>query len=164
METQTDEAKPPPSSASASPVSNEQALLAFLRGRDAECPACKYNLRDLTSPVCPECGTALVLGVRQADPFLLAWVIATVSMSLVGGVGVLFILLCIAKMRIPADLLDFPNAIAFLGSIAAAPLAVLLVIFRRFFLTRPRRLQWIAATAIVALSIAVFSIFFFFLQ
>lgn len=164
METQADEAKPPPSSAPAVPVPNEQALLAFLRGRDAECPACKYNLRDLTSPVCPECGAALVLGVRQADPFLLSWVIATVSASLAGGVGVLLAGMCISQWRIPPDILEFPLGLAFLGSIAAAPLAVLLVIFRRFFLTRPRRLQWIATIAIAAMSIAVFSIFFFFLR
>ena len=164
MEPPTGEAMPPPLPNPTPPVSNDQALLSFLRGRDAECPACKYNLRDLTAPVCPECGTALVLGVRQADPFLLAWIIATVSASLAGGVGMLLAGLCITQWRIPPDVLEFPAVLAGAGSIAAAALAVSLVIFRRFFLTRPRPLQWIVTAAIAATSVGVFLIFFCFMR
>ncbi|MCI0362731.1 MAG: hypothetical protein L0219_02550 [Phycisphaerales bacterium] len=42
-------------------------LLSFVRDRDAHCPRCDYNLRNLTQPVCPECREELVLkvGVRK---------------------------------------------------------------------------------------------------
>jgi hypothetical protein len=42
-------------------------LLDFLRRHDAACPVCRYNLRGLTRPICPECNQELVLtvGVRR---------------------------------------------------------------------------------------------------
>ncbi len=51
-------------------------LLEFLRGRDVPCPLCRYNLRDLTRPQCPECRHDLLLTVGVTRPrfrwFLLA--------------------------------------------------------------------------------------------
>ena len=41
----------------------ESMLLEFVQGRDAECPGCGYNLRNLTKPVCPECREQLKLTV-----------------------------------------------------------------------------------------------------
>jgi predicted RNA-binding Zn-ribbon protein involved in translation (DUF1610 family) len=41
---------------------------AFVRNRDVACPTCKYNLRDLTSGVCPECGETLVLRLQAEQP------------------------------------------------------------------------------------------------
>src|SRR5687767_8462552 len=55
-------------SASAPPTVQRRAdevelLLAFVRDRDAHCPRCDYNLRNLTQPVCPECREELTLSV-----------------------------------------------------------------------------------------------------
>ncbi len=48
------------------PAENEtEFLLRFLQGRDHACPKCSYNLRNLTRPVCPECGEALALTVGR---------------------------------------------------------------------------------------------------
>lgn len=48
------------------PAENEtESLLRFLQGRDHACPKCSYNLRNLTRPVCPECGEALNLTVGR---------------------------------------------------------------------------------------------------
>jgi len=42
-------------------------LRSYLRGRDAPCPRCGYNLRDLEEAACPECGLALrIETVRRA--------------------------------------------------------------------------------------------------
>ncbi len=41
------------------------SLLRFLQGRDHACPRCDYNLRNLTRPVCPECGEELKLTVGR---------------------------------------------------------------------------------------------------
>ena len=34
-------------------------LLQFVRERDVECPGCGYNVRNLASDRCPECGEQL---------------------------------------------------------------------------------------------------------
>ena len=50
------------------PAENEtQFLLRFLQGRDHACPKCSYNLRNLTRPICPECGEALALTVGRRN-------------------------------------------------------------------------------------------------
>ncbi len=50
------------------PASDEtELLLRFLAHRDQSCPRCSYNLRNLTQPVCPECGESLKLTVGRRD-------------------------------------------------------------------------------------------------
>lgn len=39
----------------------------YVRGRDAGCPGCGYNVRDLAAAVCPECGGRLELVLRVAN-------------------------------------------------------------------------------------------------
>ena len=48
-------------------------LLDFVRDRDAACPRCGYNLRNLTLPRCPECRHDLVLAVTSHLPHLIAY-------------------------------------------------------------------------------------------
>ncbi len=36
-------------------------LAGYLKGRDAPCPGCGYNLRDLIGDRCPECGETLTV-------------------------------------------------------------------------------------------------------
>jgi hypothetical protein len=43
-------------------------LVDYLRDRDEACPACKYNLRNLTGVRCPECGEELQLRVSPVEP------------------------------------------------------------------------------------------------
>src|ERR1051325_7393112 len=43
-----------------------EMLPAFLADRDAPCPCCGYNLRGLNDTRCPECATALSLGIGCA--------------------------------------------------------------------------------------------------
>lgn len=45
---------------------DDARLIDFLRNRDAPCPSCGYNLRDLTATQCPECGAPLRLGLIPA--------------------------------------------------------------------------------------------------
>lgn len=60
-------AEPAISSNAAASDASTPLLLDFLRGRDAPCPACGYNLRDLTRPVCPECAEPLSLAVATPE-------------------------------------------------------------------------------------------------
>ena len=44
-------------------------LLAYVAGRDVGCPGCEYNLRDLKTGICPECGLGLDMDTMLgADP------------------------------------------------------------------------------------------------
>lgn len=40
-------------------------LAEFLATTDAPCPRCHFNLRGLSSGVCPECGASITLGVTD---------------------------------------------------------------------------------------------------
>lgn len=44
-------------------------LNQYLTGRDAACPNCRYNLRDLANGHCPECGEAITLHLQTSGPF-----------------------------------------------------------------------------------------------
>jgi hypothetical protein len=57
------DASPPPA-----PDRDHLALASFLADRDHPCPLCAYNLRDLKSGACPECGHRLALRVSLAEP------------------------------------------------------------------------------------------------
>lgn len=46
---------------------DREELRTFLAGRDAPCPRCGYNLRDLKVEVCPECGAAISIEKLTAD-------------------------------------------------------------------------------------------------
>jgi predicted RNA-binding Zn-ribbon protein involved in translation (DUF1610 family) len=49
-------------------MQDQEFLAQFLKDRDAFCPACKYNLRNLTVSTCPECGESLVLSIACIEP------------------------------------------------------------------------------------------------
>ena len=60
-------------------------LRNFLAGRDAPCPNCGYNLRDLTGDRCPECGQALILRIQLAEPKMAAFLTGLVGLSAGAG-------------------------------------------------------------------------------
>jgi len=65
----------------AADTSEQHLLLSYLRDRDVPCPACGYNLRDLTAPICPECRQDLTLSVGLRKPEFL-WFIVLVTPGL----------------------------------------------------------------------------------
>jgi len=78
------------------PVEGEtEFLLRFLQGRDHACPKCDYNLRNLTRPVCPECGEALKLAVgrRKINDTLF---ILTLAPCIFSGISAIFLSCAIA--------------------------------------------------------------------
>lgn len=68
---------------------DDTALLAFLQSHDIPCPLCKYNLRNLTHPRCPECGRDLKLTVGLTEPVLWRYVLFLTALLLPAGVGLL---------------------------------------------------------------------------
>lgn len=39
--------------------SDDARIIAYCAGQDVDCPSCKYNLKDVSQPRCPECGVQL---------------------------------------------------------------------------------------------------------
>src|SRR5947207_14443971 len=79
------------------PAADETALLDFLRDRDVACPLCRYNLRALTSPRCPECGRELRLSVGLLEPRQGAWLTGQIALTAAAGIGLMIILVCAAN-------------------------------------------------------------------
>ncbi len=60
-------------------------LERFVAGRDVFCPACGYNLRDLHTDRCPECGDELVLRVNMAEQKLGLFITCVIGLAV--GLG-----------------------------------------------------------------------------
>ena len=142
-------------------TSADPLLVTFLRDRDAYCPLCKYNLRALTSPRCPECGQALSLAVGLAEPYLSAWITLAGALAASAGVGLFFGTLFVLGNR-PSPSVSLEQLVLFvfdLYFVATIPLAVCTVIFRRRFLRLNRTVQWGLAVSAAFLSGACFAAF-----
>jgi len=127
-------------------------LVQFLHDRDVECPVCKYNLRMLTSPRCPECGRELRLTVGTLEPFMRAWIALCIVTWASAGIGVLF---GCAIARDGGNVFyswtDFVPGLYFLSCI---PLGIAITALRRRLLKLARPIQWTLAGVLAALDIA----------
>lgn len=72
------------------PAANADLLLAFLRSRSIPCPHCGYDLRDLASPLCPECSTPLTLQVGSPRPRF-AWLLFAMVPGCFSGIAALLL-------------------------------------------------------------------------
>ncbi len=114
-------------------------LVEFLQDRDAPCPLCGYNLRNLTGDVCPECGQKLRLtvGVHHVQ---FGWFLATVTPSLFSGIAaVLILILILAAKATGAG--PFPpaiDALVLLGFASGVAALVLIVRRHQFIQLRPQ--------------------------
>jgi hypothetical protein len=85
----------------------QELLLDFLRDREAhdaapDCPVCKYNLRALTKPVCPECGHDLLLTVGAArHPF--GWLLFALAPGFFSGIAAFFLSIPVVISQITND-------------------------------------------------------------
>jgi hypothetical protein len=135
------------------PAADETALLDFLRDRDVACPLCRYNLRALTSPRCPECGRELRLTIGLVEPRQGAWLTGQIALTAAAGMGLMMIIVFAVNGGPEGpqhSLLNF----AILFHIAMIPAAALWLIGRRRYMRLPRAAQWsgaaVAITAVVA--------------
>jgi len=137
-------------------------LVQFLHDRDVECPVCKYNLRMLTTPRCPECGTQIKLTIGAEVNR--AWIITIIPLWMAMLPGVIFF--SIALIEISQGHMVFRNftkdpqlyltAGFSLLSVLAAPA---LTLNRRWFLKRSRKLQQLIAGTVVTLAVLALVIF-----
>jgi hypothetical protein len=138
-------------------------LREFLHGRDAECPGCGYNLRDLTGGRCPECGQDIVLHLQLAEPKQAALLTGLIGLS--AGVGlngllVVYYLIVLFWMRFGAPDHRFLWTILMGLLVHAAALAVWLRTWRRIrrFGAASRWVLALACCVMPLVDIVVFSV------
>jgi len=144
------------------PADETRMLLEFVRHRDVPCPLCGYNLRNLTTPRCPECQNALRLSVGLYE-LRVGWLVATLTPCTFSGI-------CAAMLLVPIVLaaliggagLDWPvlalDAFGWLSFLTGT----LIFAFRRRFLAQEPNQQaawavliWLTHLAAFALVVAL---------
>ncbi len=129
-----------------------EMLLAFVRDRDASCPNCGYNVRDLTKPICPECQEELLLAVG-ARIYPIIWLLITIAPGVFTGItaGVVAVVIAI----------EWPPKFVPLGAIVLATFfllsavtAIVITINYKRFIRQPRAQQvlWAVGTWVVHLA------------
>lgn len=139
-------------------ASNDTDLLrSFLAGRDAPCPRCGYNLRDLAVPVCPECRKELTLTVGVRAPEVL-WLVVVVAPGVFSGLCAALLLFPITMASLAASPPPWPILAADVFGWTSGLAALLVIRGRQWFLRRPLRRQAAAAAAAWGLHVAAFAL------
>jgi hypothetical protein len=140
----------------------DDLLLDFLRDHEAPCPVCRYNLKALTRPICPECGQHLVLTVGAAQ-VRIGWLLAALAPCFFSGIAAVFVLIPIVGRFTFGDGRASPalNVLDTFGWCSGI-FAIILAAKRHRFLALPRSAQrwwaigiWFAHVAALVMFITV---------
>jgi hypothetical protein len=143
--------KPP-----APPTDDDFAILiTWLRDRDVQC-RCGYNLRNLSSAHCPECGVRLRLTIAAVDDYVKAWFTCAAVACAAAGLGTVALTLIARavyhRSLYPMSASDVGLAVFFVASL---PIAAVLLSFRQRFQQMRRWIQWLMAATSVAYFVAM---------
>lgn len=128
------------------PAEFETLLLEFVRNRDTPCPKCGYNLRNLSTAICPECHEPLTLSVGVARPRF-GWFVAAIMPGCFSGIsaGLLVIPLTVSLFS-PSGPAPWPPWAADIFGWVSGLATIVLVRYRYSFLRQPQAVQrWLAA-------------------
>lgn len=135
-------------------------VVAFLRGRSAPCPRCGYDLRDIGSARCPECGEPLVLKVGSPR-VRFGWLVLAMVPGCFSGVAALFVGIPVA-MRVagfmPAGELPWPVVAADVFGFASAASVGLMYAHRHRIMFLPARRQGAFAGAMWGVHVVAFAL------
>lgn len=125
--------------------SPEKMLLDFLSENDASCPVCRYNLKGLTRPICPECRQDLILTVGVTR-LRLGWWLATLAPGAFSGIAACFLAIPTTGIYFEERTLVWPFIGAILFGWCSAAFAIMLARRRTWFLARSNGQQrWVVA-------------------
>ncbi|MEE9129547.1 MAG: hypothetical protein V3T84_05975 [Phycisphaerales bacterium] len=139
------------------PMDADGLLLDFVRDRDAVCPRCGYNVRNLTKPVCPECEEPLLLKVGGRT-YPVRWLLATVAPGIFTGItaGVMAVIFLIVGL--PPFV---PLGAILTGSflLASAAVAGAIILWSRRFVRQPQPRQVLWAVLLWVIHLCAFFLF-----
>ena len=135
---------------------DQQWLLGFVADRHVPCPRCAYDLRNLTTPQCPECGERLALRVGMATPRFGLLVLA-MAPGVFSGVCATLLAFPLFRFRNagtngPPTAMYVAEAFGLLSVAAACGLYVL----RQRFLGKTKRTQILVAVTVWLLHVLMF--------
>jgi len=141
---------------------HHRLLIEYLRECRERCPACRYELYNLTSARCPECGEPLMLRVGLERPRLGAFIAGLVGLaSGLGFSGLLFAYFF--YWLVLAGRWGLDVSILWILGVEAVLSGILLLIWIRVF-GRVRRMsgrtRWTLATLLLILPLIYLIIFF----
>ena len=151
--------EPSMTTADRQPADGDKLLLEYVRDRDAPCPRCGYNLRNLSTPTCPECREALSLAVGFNKPRF-GWLLVTVTPGAFSGIAAAFLLIpLMGSVFFPASSAGWQlwgvRAFGWLSGLAA----LVLVKYRWAFLRQPQAAQRVWGVMAWAIHIAALAAF-----
>lgn len=130
------------------PTPEIEILRRLVAGSDYTCPVCSYELRGLSSPVCPECGARLSVAVGSDHLRLGPWLTMLLSVAIPLGFFAGFLVITTLMMM----LLGRSNtneremmAGCFVSGLVFTGLLIVVVRVRRALARRERRRQWLIA-------------------
>ena len=136
---------------------DQDMLRQFLADRDVACPACRYNIRQLQTSTCPECGRDLFLTVGAVG-LSNTWIAALVGALVPAGCGfpiVVLLLIALSQGAPLSELTSEPEGIIFLllvfYALCCVVFSILLIVMRGGFMRLPPKAQsGIAAALLMA--------------
>jgi uncharacterized paraquat-inducible protein A len=134
-------------------TADAEALSAFLRDRDIPCPLCRYNLRHLSSPRCPECGRELELRVGLSEPRQGAWLLCQIALTAPAGIGLVAVPITFKDGWPQNTSVQWLFNICFAWFMGSVPFAAAVFWLRRRYLRLPRGVQWGFAIAAAVLAV-----------
>lgn len=127
-----------------SPASRDDLLRSYLADADEPCPRCGYNLRQLHSSRCPECGSELTLVLGLTEPRLAAY-LTTVGVWCF-GLGASTFLSVIALAFAPMSWWSNAGGMFLLVLLGISALSLTLSIRRRTAMRKQKEsVQWLVA-------------------
>lgn len=142
----------------------DAALIAYLHGRSSPCPQCAYDLRDIKTTQCPECGEPLILKVGSPRPRF-GWFVVAIAPGCFSGVAACFVLIPIAmtigRNLPPGQGAPWPVIAADIFGFTSAASVLLIYRFRhRILAWSTRRQFWFAflVWSIHAMALALFAL------
>jgi len=143
------------------PIQDPEAdVVAYLQGRAVACPRCNYDLRDIQTAKCPECGDLLVLKIASAKPRF-GWLILAMAPGCFSGIAAAFMMLPIVYgvwLRLPpGDRMPWPGLVATAFGWLSAASVILMYRHRHRILAWSTRRQAVFAVSIWAVHILMFA-------
>ncbi len=137
----------------------EAEVLAFLKGRSVPCPRCSYDLRDIQSAKCPECGEPLVLKIGSPRARF-GWLVLAMAPGCFSGVAALFVLvpicMTIGRRFPPGQGLPWPVVFADAFGFLSAASVGLMYRHRHRFMSWTAHRQRAFAAAVWAIHVLAF--------
>jgi hypothetical protein len=145
---------------SAALTSTDELLKSYLADRDVPCPQCEYNLRDLQSNLCPECGEKIVLGINLVEPKQAAAITGLIGLAAGAGMNGLLLIYAVIMILIRTFVGQFITPFLLMNGIGLLTLgALLLAWLHKWKQIRAHRRRWMLATGCWLLTLIDLAIF-----